>query len=169
VSNVGYQYLHFHYNPAHMIAITSSSRHLRLVDAWRPGAVGREPPKGERVKTAEHENTYFRDILGWSVGTLGIHRLGLFWPCPPASGARSASSSPALLDPRLAGMVGLVAQPADLERSMTVPAIPRSAQAQGRSSSRPREGRVGFVRGARLVLPPSVGLPRRGAFHPTVP
>ena len=25
VSNVGYQYLHFHYNPAHMIAITSSS------------------------------------------------------------------------------------------------------------------------------------------------
>jgi photosynthetic reaction center L subunit len=26
VSNVGYQYLHFHYNPAHMLAVSSSSR-----------------------------------------------------------------------------------------------------------------------------------------------
>jgi photosynthetic reaction center L subunit len=47
VSNVGYQYLHFHYNPAHMLA-------------------------------AEHENTFFRDTIGYSIGTLGIHRLGLF-------------------------------------------------------------------------------------------
>ena len=36
------------------------------------------PKKGEPVKTAEHENTFFRDTLGWSIGTLGIHRLGLF-------------------------------------------------------------------------------------------
>jgi photosynthetic reaction center L subunit len=36
------------------------------------------PPKGEVVKTSEHENTFFRDTIGYSVGTLGIHRLGLF-------------------------------------------------------------------------------------------
>jgi len=36
------------------------------------------PPRGELVKTAEHENTFFRDTIGWSIGTLGIHRLGLF-------------------------------------------------------------------------------------------
>ena len=36
------------------------------------------PPKGQEVKTAEHENTYFRDTIGYSIGTLGIHRLGLF-------------------------------------------------------------------------------------------
>ena len=36
------------------------------------------PAKGQEVKTAEHENTFFRDTLGYSIGTLGIHRLGLF-------------------------------------------------------------------------------------------
>jgi hypothetical protein len=69
------------------------------------------PPKGERVKTAEHENTYFRDILGWSVGTLGIHRLGLFLAL--SAGFWSAVCiiiSGPFLDPRLAGMVGLVAR-----------------------------------------------------------
>jgi hypothetical protein len=30
------------------------------------------------VKTPEHENTFFRDAIGYSIGTLGIHRLGLF-------------------------------------------------------------------------------------------
>ena len=30
------------------------------------------------MKTPEHENTIFRDLIGYSVGTIGIHRLGLF-------------------------------------------------------------------------------------------
>jgi hypothetical protein len=30
------------------------------------------------VKTPEHEDTFFRDTIGYSIGTLGIHRLGLF-------------------------------------------------------------------------------------------
>ena len=79
VSNVGYQYLHFHYNPAHMLAVSffftttfALSLHGSLVLA------AANPPHGERVKTAEHENTFFRDTIGWSIGTLGIHRLGLF-------------------------------------------------------------------------------------------
>ncbi len=79
VSNVGYQFLHFHYNPAHMIAVSlfftttlALSLHGALVlSALNPGA-------GETVKTPEHENTFFRDVIGYSIGTLGIHRLGLF-------------------------------------------------------------------------------------------
>jgi photosynthetic reaction center L subunit len=79
VSNTGYQYLNFHYNPAHMIAITfffttcfALALHGSLVlSATNPG-------KGEEVKSPEYEDTFFRDILGYSIGTLGIHRLGLF-------------------------------------------------------------------------------------------
>jgi len=79
VSNVGYQYLHFHYNPAHMIAITfffTTVFALSLHGALILSATNPKP--GETVRTVEHENSFFRDTLGYSVGTLGIHRLGLF-------------------------------------------------------------------------------------------
>jgi photosynthetic reaction center L subunit len=61
VSNVGYQYLHFHYNPAHMLAITFffTTRwrcHARLADP-----VGHQPGEGETGQDGEHENTIFRD------------------------------------------------------------------------------------------------------------
>ena len=79
VSNVGYQYLHFHYNPAHMIAVSfffatvfALSLHGSLILS------ATNPMKGETVKTPEHEDTFFRDTIGYSIGTLGIHRLGLF-------------------------------------------------------------------------------------------
>ena len=78
VSNVGYQYLHFHYNPAHMIAITffftctlALSMHGSLILSMT------NPKKGEPIKTSEHENTFFRDLLGYSIGAVGVHRLGL--------------------------------------------------------------------------------------------
>jgi photosynthetic reaction center L subunit len=79
VSNTGYAYLAFHYNPAHMIAITFFFTTC-LALAMHGGAVlsSTNPPPGETVKTAEHENTYFRDTIGYSIGPLGIHRLGLF-------------------------------------------------------------------------------------------
>ena len=79
VSNTGYQYLHFHYNPAHMLAITfffTTTFALSLHGALVLSATN--PAKGEEVKTAEHEDTFFRDAIGYSIGTLGIHRLGLF-------------------------------------------------------------------------------------------
>jgi photosynthetic reaction center L subunit len=78
VSNVGYQYLHFHYNPAHMLAITfffTNCLALALHGALVLSATN--PGEGQVVKTPEHEDTYFRDLIGYSVGTLGIHRLGL--------------------------------------------------------------------------------------------
>ncbi|EGV33083.1 MULTISPECIES: photosynthetic reaction center subunit L [Thiorhodococcus] len=79
VSNTGYQYLHFHYNPAHMLAIAffftnclALSMHGSLILSVT------NPQEGECVKTGEHENTFFRDIVGYSIGALAIHRLGLF-------------------------------------------------------------------------------------------
>ena len=79
VSNTGYQYLHFHYNPAHMLAVSfffATTFALSLHGSLILSATN--PRKGERVKTVEHENTFFRDAIGYSIGTLGIHRLGLF-------------------------------------------------------------------------------------------
>src|SRR5579871_6127728 len=79
VSNTGYQYLHFHYNPAHMLAVSfffTTTLALALHGSLILSATN--PARGEPVKTAEHENTYFRDTIGYSIGTLGIHRLGLF-------------------------------------------------------------------------------------------
>jgi photosynthetic reaction center L subunit len=78
VSNTGYTYGNFHYNPLHMIAVTffftnalALSLHGGLIlSAANPG-------KGKVMKTPDHEDTFFRDLIGYSVGTLGIHRLGL--------------------------------------------------------------------------------------------
>lgn len=79
VSNTGYAYLQFHYNPAHMIAITFFFT-TALALAMHGGAIlsSSNPGLGKEIKTAEHENTYFRDTIGYSIGPLGIHRLGLF-------------------------------------------------------------------------------------------
>ena len=79
VSNTGYQYLHFHYNPAHMIAVSfffTTTLALSLHGGLILSAVN--PQKGHSVKTAEYEDTFFRDHIGYSIGALGIHRLGLF-------------------------------------------------------------------------------------------
>ena len=102
VSNTGYQYLHFHYNPAHMLAVSfffatvfALSLHGSLILS------ATNPAKGQPVKTVEHENTFFRDTIGYSIGALGIHRLGLCSsPCRRVSGAPSASSSAARSGPR---------------------------------------------------------------------
>ncbi|MEM9303446.1 MAG: photosynthetic reaction center subunit L [Pseudomonadota bacterium] len=79
VSNVGYAYVNFHYNPAHMIAITFFFTNAFAL-ALHGGAIlsAANPGKGETVKGAEHENVFFRDTIGYSIGALGIHRLGLF-------------------------------------------------------------------------------------------
>lgn len=79
VYQTGYQYGNFHYNPAHMIAITFFFT-TTLALAMHGGAVlaATNPGHGKEVKTPEHENAFFRDYFGYSVGTLGIHRVGLF-------------------------------------------------------------------------------------------
>ena len=79
VSNVGYQYLHFHYNPAHMLAVT-----FFFTTTFLLGMHGGEilsaanPGKGLPLKGGFHESVYFRDTIYYSIGELGIHRLGWF-------------------------------------------------------------------------------------------
>jgi photosynthetic reaction center L subunit len=78
VSNTGYQYGNFHYNPFHMIAVSfffTTCLALSLHGSLILSAVN--PAKGKDIRTPDHEDTYFRDLIGYSVGTLGIHRLGL--------------------------------------------------------------------------------------------
>ncbi|MEM1375207.1 MAG: photosynthetic reaction center subunit L, partial [Pseudomonadota bacterium] len=68
----------FHYNPAHMVAITfffTTTLALALHGALVLSAAN--PGKDKEAKTPDHEDTFFRDFIGYSVGTLGIHRLGL--------------------------------------------------------------------------------------------
>ena len=79
VSNTGYQYLHFHYNPAHMIAVSfffTTTLALAMHGGLVLSAVN--PGEGREVKSPEYEDAFFRDTIGYSIGTLGIHRLGLF-------------------------------------------------------------------------------------------
>src|SRR5512134_2841952 len=67
VSNVGYQHLHFHYNPAHMLGVTfffTTTLALSLHGAMILSVIN--PEKGHPVRGAEHENTFFRDAIGYS-------------------------------------------------------------------------------------------------------
>ncbi len=89
VSNTGYQYLQFHYNPAHMIAVTFFFT-TTFVLAMHGGVIlsSINGPGGEPVKTSGYEDTYFRDLIYYSIGPLGIHRLG--WFCAVSAGIWSA-------------------------------------------------------------------------------
>ena len=80
VSNTGYQYLHFHYNPAHMVAVTFFFTTVLALGLHGGAILSATNPheKGDTVKGAYHENSFFRDTIGYSIGSLGIHRLGLF-------------------------------------------------------------------------------------------
>ena len=78
VNNVGYAYGNFHYNPAHMIAVSlffTTTLALALHGSLILSAANPEP--GNDMRVPEHEDTFFRDFIGYSIGPLGIHRLGL--------------------------------------------------------------------------------------------
>lgn len=82
VSTTGYEFGNFHYNPVHMIAITLFFTTC-LALALHGGLIlsAANPARGEEMKTPEHEDTFFRDLIGYSIGPLGIHRLGLYLAC----------------------------------------------------------------------------------------
>ena len=89
VSNVGYQHLQFHYNPAHMIAITfffTTTLALSLHGGVILSALN--PGRNETVKPSGFEDSFFRDMIVYSIGPLGIHRLG--WFCAINAGVWSA-------------------------------------------------------------------------------
>ena len=79
VSTTGYTYGNFHYNPVHMLGIS-----FFFTTAFALGLHGSailsasNPGKGREMRMPEHEDTFFRDLMGYSISPLGIHRLGLF-------------------------------------------------------------------------------------------
>jgi photosynthetic reaction center L subunit len=89
VSNIGYEHLQFHYNPAHMIAVTFFFT-TTFILAMHGGAIlsTLNPGGDEPVKTSSHEDAFFRDLMVYSIGQLGIHRLG--WFCAINAGVWSA-------------------------------------------------------------------------------
>jgi photosynthetic reaction center L subunit len=120
VSNVGYQYLHFHYNPAHMIAVSFFFT-TTLALALHGGLILSvlNPKEGERVKTPEYEDSFFRDFIGYSIGSIGIHRLGLLLAHERrVLERRLHRHQRSVLDARLAGVVELVAEPSHLELTL---------------------------------------------------
>ena len=92
VSNTGYQYLHFHYNPAHMLAVSfffatcfALALHGGLIlSATNPPA----GEAGEGARAREHLLPRHGRLLH---RLAGIHRLGLFLALSAGSGAPSAS------------------------------------------------------------------------------
>jgi hypothetical protein len=124
VSNVGYQYLHFHYNPAHMLAVSlfftttlALSLHGGLIlSAANPGGDGKLAQQAERGQ----DTGIRRHLLPRH------HRLLRRDPGhpPPGSGAGAERRllerclhrhQRAALEQGLAAMVELVARSADLE------------------------------------------------------
>ena len=89
VSNVGYQHIEFHYNPAHMIAITFFFT-TTFILAMHGGVIlsALNPGEGEVVSPTGFEDSFFRDLIVYSIGPLGIHRLG--WFCAINAGVWSA-------------------------------------------------------------------------------
>jgi photosynthetic reaction center M subunit/photosynthetic reaction center L subunit len=74
VSNIGYQYYNFFYNPFHAIGITllfASTLFLHM----HGSAVLSE---AKRNLTEENIHVFWRNIIGYSIGEIGIHRVA-FW------------------------------------------------------------------------------------------
>ncbi len=100
VSNVGYQYLHFHYNPAHMLGVTffftttfALSLHGSLILS------STNPPKGEVVKTPSTRTPSSATRSATRSARSASIASACSSPSRRGSGARSASSSAARSGP----------------------------------------------------------------------
>ncbi|MCS7002282.1 MAG: bifunctional photosynthetic reaction center subunit L/M, partial [Dehalococcoidia bacterium] len=75
VSNIGYQYFNFFYNPFHALAIAGLFGTTMLL-SMHGGAIRSE--MGRPWVTEANIDAFWRGSLGYSIGEIGIHRLG-FW------------------------------------------------------------------------------------------
>jgi hypothetical protein len=95
VSNVGYQYLHFHYNPAHMLAITFFFTNT-LALAMHGGLIlsVTNPPRGRQGQDAGDTKTPSSATPSATRSAPSAFTASACsWPCRPCSGAPCASSS----------------------------------------------------------------------------
>jgi len=75
VSNIGYQYFNFFYNPFHAIGISLLFAST-LVLAMH-GSIIMSASKRPYIREG-NEDGFWRNLLGYSIGEVGIHRMG-FW------------------------------------------------------------------------------------------
>jgi photosynthetic reaction center M subunit len=75
VSNVGYEYFNFFYNPFHAIAIALFFGSTMLL-AMHGSAI--RSVMNRRNVTVRNIDAYWRGIVGYSIGELGIHRLAFY-------------------------------------------------------------------------------------------
>jgi len=75
VSNIGYQYFNFFYNPFHAIGISLLFAATLLLAMH--GSIILSVANRPMVREG-NEDGFWRNLLGYSVGEIGIHRLG-FW------------------------------------------------------------------------------------------
>ncbi len=74
LSNIGYQYYNFFYNPFHAIGVSllfASTLFLHMHGSAILSAA-------RRPVTEHHVDVFWRNIIGYSIGEIGIHRLA-FW------------------------------------------------------------------------------------------
>jgi hypothetical protein len=103
VSNTGYQYLHFHYNPAHMLAVSfffATTLALSLHGALILSAAN--PAKGRRNATPDHEDTFFRDPSAIRSARWASTVWACSWPVGGVLERRLHRDQRSVLDPRLA-------------------------------------------------------------------
>jgi photosynthetic reaction center M subunit/photosynthetic reaction center L subunit len=75
VSNIGYQYFNFFYNPFHAIGISLLFASTLLLAMH--GSIILMASQRPYIREG-NEDGFWRNLLGYSVGEIGIHRLG-FW------------------------------------------------------------------------------------------
>jgi hypothetical protein len=79
VSNFGYRYNNFFYNPFHAIGITGLFTSTFLLAAH--GSLILSATQYRGPEGGDIENIFFRDVQYYSVGETGIHRLGFIAAC----------------------------------------------------------------------------------------
>ncbi|NJL54319.1 photosynthetic reaction center subunit M [bacterium] len=75
VSNIGYQYWNFFYNPFHAIGITLLFASTLLLAMH--GSVILSAAQRPYIREG-NEDGFWRNLLGYSIGEIGIHRIGLW-------------------------------------------------------------------------------------------
>jgi hypothetical protein len=79
VSNFGYRYNNFFYNPFHALGITGLFTSTFLLAAHGSLILSTAQYRGPEGN--EIEDSFFRDVQYYSVGETGIHRLGFIVAC----------------------------------------------------------------------------------------
>ncbi|NTW97548.1 MAG: photosynthetic reaction center subunit L [Oscillochloris sp.] len=79
ISNFGYRYKNFFYNPFHAIGITGLFTSTFLLGAH--GSIILSAAQYRGTESGDVEDTFFRDVQYYSVGETGIHRLGFIAAC----------------------------------------------------------------------------------------